>query len=209
MGYKRPRASLFARVRACARMSLIASLVLSGAALPSFASLKNPRVAELQTAIRLHDAKAVAGFEADFGTEADPDVRAWTLRAADLVRTGSDADRLAFFETGLADRAALVRLAAVEQLGRLGRDEAAQDLIAALGTEKNAGVRHGIVGALAQFTTSDAAAALGAQLSSDPDANVRIQAAQSLKRLGTAEARDQLRAARQDKDSRVRKVAGE
>jgi len=185
-------------------MSLIASLLLCGAALPSFASLKNPRVAKVQDAIRTKDAAAVSAFQRDFSTEADPDVRAWTLRAAAAVKTSSDTIRLAFFQGALSDASALVRMAAAQALGQLKGKEAASVLVSALGSEQNAGVRTAIADALDGLDDASGDAALAKALTADPDPNVRIRAAHALRRKGR---RSALRAAAGDKDPIVRRLA--
>lgn len=204
MGYKRPRASLFARVRACARMSLIASLLVCGAALPGFASLKNPRIAKIQDAMRAKDAAAVAAFQADFSTEADPDVRAWTLRAVAAIKPGTEKARIAFFQDGLADASALVRMAAAEAFGTVKTPEAVSALTGALAGEKSAGVRMAMVGQLEGVSGAAADQAIAQALSQDNDPNVRLRAAQALRAKGKASA---LKAASKDADPRVRRAA--
>jgi HEAT repeat protein len=149
---------------------------------------------------------AVKGLISAFDAEPDASVRAWIvhgLSALDVVRG------LPVFEKALSDPDAQVRGAGVLALGTLGGPRASSDLVAALNSETNPGVRQAIAFWLGTFKDDAAAAALDKALSSDSDPNVRIQSARSLKWVGTKAAKRKLKKAEQDPDERVRRIAHE
>lgn len=164
------------------------------------------RLDSVMTSMRARDPKAVPDLAARFAVEPVASIRAWIVRAVSRLDAKGG---LALLESGLQDRNPEVRIAAAEALGKLGGAEAAADLAAALGAETNSGVRAGIAFWLGTFKDAASALALGQALAADPDPNVRVQAAQSLKRYGTRAARQALKAAKGDKDERVRGAADE
>lgn len=164
------------------------------------------RLDSVMASIRARDPKAVPDLAARFAAEPVASIRAWIVRAAGRLDAKGG---LALFESGLQDQSPEVRIAAAEALGKLGGPRAAADLAAALGAETNSGVRASIAFWLGTFKDAASAAALGQALAADPDPNVRVQAAQSLKQHGTRAARQALKAAKGDKDERVRGLTHE
>lgn len=173
---------------------------------PAGASVVQDRLDAVDAAVRSRDAKAASALIANFSSEPTPAVRAALVRGVARL-DGSRGGALA--RVALLDSQPFVRMAAAEALVQSQGDGAVGDLIAALGSETNDGVRHAIVGWLGGFKTAAARMALQQAISSDPNPNVRLQAARSLKRQGTPAARTALDTAKLDSDVRVRKIANE
>jgi len=204
MGYQRPTASLFARVRACARMSLIASLVLGGAALPGFADRTS----------RLADARALAaapqsGASADqahaaLRRETDPEVKAILVGA--LGRHRPDVSILPDLQAAAQDPSPAVRLEAAAALGRL-QAPAAVAALAGLLSDPNADVRQMAAMRLRAHESDTAIEALAAAASADVSAAVRAEAVRTLGTFKAVKAKDAVKKAGSDKDAEVRRAA--
>lgn len=184
-----------------------ALIALSGAAAAQGVDVSSgTRLESVMASIRARDQKAGADFAARFDAEPEPGIRAWIVRGEGVLKAPQGP---ALFKKALGDSSALVRLAAAEAMAQVQGAAAAGDLAAALASEANAGVRHAIVFWLGTMKVPAAEAALSGALSGDADANVRVEAARALKRHGTRGARRALKAAKGDRDERVRGVADE
>lgn len=162
------------------------------------------RLDSVMASIRARDPKAVPDLAARFAAEPVASIRAWIVRG--VASLGGSPDP-SFFRLALQDSSAMVRMTAAQALAQTQGASAVADLSAALAGEINAGVRHAIVAELGAIKTPASVAALQQALAGDADPNVRIQAARSLKQHGTRAARHALKAAKDDKDERVRGAA--
>ncbi|HVC09387.1 MAG TPA: HEAT repeat domain-containing protein [Elusimicrobiota bacterium] len=171
----------------------------------SAAASSSARLDAVMGAIRSDEASQAAWLINDFSAESVPGIRAWMIRGvADLAPQKG----LSFFEQGLKDPSAWVRLAAADALGKMGGAQAVSDLSAVLASEKNPGVRQSAASWLGRIGGTSAITALGQRLQFDANPNVRLEAAWVLSRMRGAQAAQELRKGRNDADERVRRAAG-
>jgi len=171
----------------------------------SVAVSSSARLAAVMAAIRSAQPSQISWLAQAFGSEPEPSIRAWILRAAAQLNASVE---IPLFEQGLKDTSAWVRLAAVECLGKAGGARAAADLARALGVEPNPGVRQSEAFWLGQIGDPSAVSALGRALDADGNRGVRLQAAHALRRIGTGEAKKALDRGRKDKSRWVREISG-
>lgn len=214
MGTKRPRAPVFARVRAHARMSLIASLLLCGAALPAFASSvadlgSRDADARLQAARALglaRDKSAVNALVKALKAEANPAARQAMVAALGAAGDGSVVPVLLDLARRSDDPG--TRAGAVAALYRLGTPQAIAGLETLAGDSGQASAaRRSALIAVANRGDAAALPILRAA-AADQDAELRASAMGALSRIRTPEARALVDAAAQgDADESVRKAA--